>query len=99
MIDGVEASTSIITEYPLKVKNAWGSNIFNIPNTKVVMRIKPIEKYKAIKRIDQCISELETKQALSEKASENKEVSIHKETLNSLLTSLQAEYLIYMVSN
>lgn len=91
LIDGVEASTSIITEYPLKVKNAWGSNIFNIPNTKVVMRIKPIEKYKAIKRIDQCISELETKQALSEKASENKEVSIHKESLNSLLTSLQAE--------
>lgn len=91
IIDGVEASTCIITEYPLKVKNAWGSNIFNIPNTKVVMRIKPIEKYQAIKRIDQSISELETKQALSEKASESKEAIIHKDSLNSLLTSLQAE--------
>ena len=91
IVDGIEASTSIVTEYPLKVKNAWGSNIFNIPNTKVVMRIKPIEKYKAIKRIDQCISELETKQALSEKASESKEVAIHKESLNTLLTILQAE--------
>ena len=91
IVDGIETSTSIITEYPLKVKNAWGSNIFNIPNTKVVMRIKPIEKYKAIKRIDQCISELEAKQALSERASESKEVTIHKESLYSLLTSLQAE--------
>ena len=30
IVDGIETSTSIITEYPLKVKNAWGSNIFNI---------------------------------------------------------------------
>lgn len=90
-IDDVEAAIFSIKDYPLKVKNAWGSNVFNIPNTKVVMRIKPVEKYKAIKRIDQSLSEIDTKQALSEKPSENKEANIHKDTLNSLLTSLQAE--------
>ena len=44
--------------------------MFNIPNTKVVLHVKPVDKFKAIKRIDKCIGEMETKQILSEKASE-----------------------------
>ncbi len=91
LIDHIEASVFSITDYPLKVKNAWGHNIFNIPDTKVVMRIKPVEKSKAIKRIDNCLSELETKEFLSEKASDYKAANIHKETMLELLDSLQSE--------
>ena len=55
MIDGIEASVMAVAEYPLRVRNAWGSGIFNIPNTKVVLHMQPIDKNKAIKRIDKCI--------------------------------------------
>ena len=88
-IDGMQASVLAIADYPLRVKNAWGAELFNIPNTKVVMRMKPVDKFKAIKRID--ISEMETKQIISEKASETNSAEIHQESMVTLLDSLQAE--------
>ncbi len=91
MIDGVEASTMAISDYPLRVRNAWGADLFNIPNTKVVMHIRPVEKFKAIKRIDKCISEMETKELMSEKASEENSANTHRETMELLLDSLQTE--------
>lgn len=90
-MDGTEAAVFAIADYPLRVKNAWGAELFNIPNTKVVMHIKPVDKYKAIKRIDKCIGEMETKQILSEKASESNSAETHRESLNTLLDSLQTE--------
>ena len=48
-IDNQELSTIAISDYPLKVKNGWGGELFNIPNTKVVMRINQIEKVKPLK--------------------------------------------------
>lgn len=90
-IDGVEASVLTVADYPLRVKNAWGAELFNIPNTKVVMHVKPVDKFKAIKRIDKCIGEMETKQILSEKASEQSSAETHRETMNALLDSLQTE--------
>ncbi len=90
-VDGTEAAVLAVAEYPLRVKNAWGADLFNIPNTKVVMHLKPVEKYKAIRRIDKCISEMETKQILSEKASEANSAETHRETMDALLDSLQTE--------
>lgn len=90
-IDNLRASIFSISDFPLRVKNAWGVNIFHIPNTKVVMHIKPIEKEKAIKRIDKCISEMEVKQIMSEKASETNSAEIHEESMHKLLDRLQAE--------
>lgn len=90
-IDGTQAAVMSVYDYPLRVKNAWGADLFNIPNTKVVMHIKPVEKYKAIKRIDKCIGEMETKQILSEKASEANSAETHRETMDALLDSLQTE--------
>lgn len=89
--DGTKAAVFAVADYPLRVKNAWGAELFNIPNTKVVMHIKPVEKYKAIKRIDKCISEMETKQLTSEKASEANSAETHRESMDALLDSLQTE--------
>lgn len=91
VIDGTEASVYAIADYPLRVKNAWGAEMCSIPNTKMVMHVKPVEKYKAIKRIDKCISEMETKQILSEKASEASSAETHRASMNTLLESLQTE--------
>ena len=91
VIDGTEAAALTIADYPLRVKNAWGADIFNIPNTKVVMHINPVDKFKAIKRIDKCIGEMETKEILSENASEANSAETHRETMHTLLDSLQTE--------
>ena len=91
VIDGTEAAVITIADYPLRVKNAWGADIFNIPNTKVVMHINPVDKFKAIKRIDKCIGEMETKEILSENASEANSAETHRETMHTLLDSLQTE--------
>ena len=90
-MDGTEAAVFTIADYPLRVKNAWGADLFNIPNTKVVMHVKPVDKFKAIKRIDKCIGEMETRQILSERASETNSAETHRESLTTLLDSLQTE--------
>ena len=90
-IDDTEATVFCIADYPLRVKNAWGADLFNIPNTKVVMHVKPVDKFKAIKRIDKCIGDMETRQILSEKASEANSAETHRETMHTLLDSLQTE--------
>lgn len=91
VINGIEAAILSVAEYPLRVKNAWGANLFNIPNTKVVMHVRPVDKYKAIKRIDKCIGEMELKQITSEQASEANTAQIHRRSMTALLDSLQAE--------
>jgi hypothetical protein len=90
-IDNTQAAVLAVADYPLRVKNAWGSELFNIPNTKVVMHIKPVDKFKAIRRIDKCISEMETKEILSDNASESNSAQTHRETMHTLLDSLQTE--------
>lgn len=90
-IDGTQAAVLAVSEYPLRVKNAWGAELFNIPNTKVVMRIKPVDKFKAIRRIDRCIGEMETKQIITDKASEANSAETHKATMDELLNALQTE--------
>ena len=91
VIDGTEASVLTVADYPLRVKNAWGAKLFNIPNTKVVMHVRPVDKYKAIRRIDKCIGEMATKQIVADKASEANSAETHQETMNALLDGLQTE--------
>ena len=90
-VDGTEAAVLAVSDYPLRVKNAWGAELFNIPNTKVVMHIKPVDKFKAIRRIDKCIGEMETKQIISDKASEANSAETHRATMDELLNALQTE--------
>ncbi len=87
--DGLEGVSIAVGEYPLRVNNAWGSSLFHIPGTKVVMHMKPVEREKAIRRIDKCISDQETKSMTSYKASEANSARTHRETMEALLDSLQ----------
>ncbi len=91
IMDGTEAAVLAVSDYPLRVKNAWGSELFNIPNTKVVMHVKPVDKFKAIKRIDKCIGEMQTKEIIADKASDANSAETHRETMHTLLDSLQTE--------
>lgn len=85
--DDKQLSHYVLTGYPLKVPNAWGEELFDLPDTKIVMRLKPVEKSKAIKRIDTAIMELSTQ--AKGKASKVIDKTTHVETLTELLVRLQ----------
>ncbi len=89
VVDGRECVTYTIREYPLGVLNAWGYKIFNIPNTKVVMNMQPIEKRRAVRRIDRALQELISKQQNSYRASDLIDQQTHIESLVELLAMLQ----------
>lgn len=80
----------VINNYPLRVGNGWGEGLFDIPNTKVVMKMKPVEKFKAIRRIDNAILEVQT-QNRKNRASDVIEKDTHLESLQRLLLDLQNE--------
>lgn len=89
-IDGKEAFTFAIADYPLTVGNAWGSRLFDIPNTKVCLHIKGVDSAQAIKRIDRAYIEVATKEGRN-KASQIINDEVHIETMGELLKSLQMD--------
>ena len=89
VVDGKPCCIYTIRDYPLTVKNAWGYQIFNVPNTKVVMNMKPVEKAKSVKRIDKALQELLAKSNSSFKASDIIDQQTHIDTLVDLLAMLQ----------
>jgi len=90
LCDDVYSFTCAISDYPLGVGNAWGAGIFNIDNTKAILTIKPVEKDKAIKRIDKAVVELSTRHG-SGKISEAISQETHVETMAELAQQLQNE--------
>ncbi len=78
----------VITDFPLKVENAWAQELFDLPNTKVVLKAQPVDKYKAIKRIDTAINELLSQNTFG-KASSQIDKQTHLESLQVLLEGLQ----------
>ncbi|MDR0697534.1 MAG: DUF87 domain-containing protein, partial [Christensenellaceae bacterium] len=90
-VDGINAFTYAISDFPMSVGNAWGAELFNIDNTKVVMKIRPVDQSKAIKRIDKVVTELGSREENIKKASEVISNDSHLETMTSTLQSLQNE--------
>jgi conjugal transfer ATP-binding protein TraC len=88
--NNLSLSHFVICDYPLKVTNAWAEELFDMQDTKVVIKINPIEKYKALKRIDYAISEIGT-QNNSYRASNMLDRQLHIESLQQLLQGLQAD--------
>lgn len=80
----------VINHYPLKVGNGWGEGLFDMEYTKVVMKLIPVEKLKAVKRIDNAILEIQT-QTQNDKASIQIDRSTHLDTLQELLVGIQTD--------
>lgn len=87
--DDCSITQFLIHDYPLRVGNGWGEGLFDMPMTKVVMRLIPIETSKAIHRIDNAIMELEEANR-SDKASDELDRSSHLESLQDLLSDIQS---------
>lgn len=88
--DGKYSFTFAAADYPLSVGNAWGADLFNVDNTKAVLNIRPVDRYKATKRIDRTVAEIGARENTS-KASELIEQDTHLSTMGALLQSLQNE--------
>ena len=88
-IDGIETFNYTVRNFPLAVLNAWGYQMFNIEDTKVVMNIEPYEKNKAVRMIDRSLIELSSQSENSFKASSMLDKKTHIETLVDVLRMLQ----------
>ena len=80
-----------ITDYPTMVGNAWGSTLFNRPGTKVVMKMKMVDRYKGIRQIDHAIDELREQANSTGKTSRLMELQTHVDTLAEVLAMLQSD--------
>ena len=89
LVDGVEYATFNITDYPLTVSNGWLFPFTSMPNTKVVMNIKPIGRFEAEKMLDKAIMEMETKIGYSSRESKRIENETHLQTLRDLLVKIK----------
>jgi hypothetical protein len=88
-IDGRSYRQYVLSDYPLQVNNAWGFNFFSQDRTKVIVKIKPIPKYKAERNIDKAIMEMESKSAYSARSSKQIDNDTHIRTLKELLVDLK----------
>ncbi|MDO5408531.1 MAG: ATP-binding protein [Eubacteriales bacterium] len=89
--DGLVTHNLRVTRYPTIVGNAWGHKIFNIPGTRVVMKIKPMDRYKSVKQIDRAIDELREQETRTGKTSKLMELGTHIDTLGEVLRLLQGD--------
>ena len=80
-----------ITDYPTLVSNAWGHEIFNYPGTRVILKMRPVERYKGIRQIDRAIDELREQANNTGKTSKLMELQTHVDTLSEVLALLQSD--------
>lgn len=89
IVDGKEYRQFCISDYPLQVGNAWAYNIFSMPSTKCVVKIKPMMRFDAEKEVDNAILEMETKTMYSARESKQIENETHLQTLRKLLVDIK----------
>lgn len=80
-----------VTDYPTIVGNAWGSSLFNRPGTKVIMKMRMVDRYKGIRQIDHAIDELREQANSTGKTSRLMELQTHVDTLAEVLAMLQSD--------
>ena len=89
--DNVITHNFRVTDYPTLVTNAWGCNLFARPDTKVVMKMQMVERYKGIRQIDRAIDELREQANSTGKTSRLMELQTHVDTLAEVLAMLQSD--------
>ena len=99
MIDDVPVYNYIVKKVPLVVAEAWGEELCKIPNTKVVFDVMPMDSYKAIKLIDNSLSELREKSEKNLKPSRLMEIQKQIEALVEVLAYLQSSREKFYIAN
>ena len=87
-VDEKDYGVFSIRDYPIEVTNGWGIGLMNMPGTKVVMKIKKIDPYKAIRTIDKDMIELNSQYGMARRESERKKLETQYATSEELLERL-----------
>ncbi len=90
-VNGILTHNLRIVNYPSEVDDGWLATLMSIPATKVVVKMKPVERDKAMRRIDRTLQELRGQYTATGIDSRRMELSGHIETLNTLLATMQGE--------
>lgn len=88
-IDGESYRYFTITDYPIEVPNAWAFPLFSLDESRVVVNITPVDKYKAEKDLDKSLVEMEIRMGKDMRSSEKIDAQQHVETLRELLKSIK----------
>ncbi len=80
-----------LRDYPVVVGNAWAASMFNDVGTKVVLRMTPVERGKAIRQIDRSLEELRSQHNDTGKASKLIDLNTQIQALANVLRLLQGE--------
>ena len=88
-----------IVNYPSVVGDAWMAGLMSIPATKVVIKAKPMDRAKAMRRIDLSLQELRGRLASTGIDSKVIELTNHIDTLSELLNLLQGDNEMLLETN
>ncbi len=88
-IDGEVNRVFTVSDYPLEVGNAWMYNLFHIEETRVVVNITPMDRYKAEKMLDKSLMEMSTRMRRDAKESKRIENETQYQTLQELLQGIK----------
>ncbi len=80
-----------IRDYPVVVGNAWGASMYNDVGTKVVLRMTPIDRGKAVRQIDRSLEELRSQHNETGRASKLIDLNTQIQALANVLRLLQGE--------
>ncbi|MBQ7680438.1 MAG: DUF87 domain-containing protein [Butyrivibrio sp.] len=80
-----------LRDYPIAVGNAWAAKMFNDVGTKVVLRMTPIDRTKAVRQIDRSLEELRSQHNETGKASKLIDINTQVQALANVLRLLQGE--------
>ncbi len=80
-----------VINYPTVVGDAWLAGVMSFPGTKVVVKITPMDKAKAIRAIDRSLAELRGQYMQTSLDSKSIELQEHIDTLSSLLVTLKQD--------
>ncbi len=80
-----------VINYPTVVGDAWLAGVMSFPGTKVVVKVTPMDKTKAIRAIDRSLAELRGQYMQTSLDSKSIELQEHIDTLSSLLVTLKQD--------
>lgn len=88
-IDGEQFRIFTVTDYPIEVPNAWAYPIFALDESRIMVNISPVDRYKAEKDLDKSLMEMENRLQKDLRSSERIEAQNHVETLKELLKGIK----------
>ena len=98
-IDGKNYRQFCVSNYPSTVGNAWAANMFSMPDTRVALKMLPIDKEKGAKAIDRVIMEKESKMDRTHTESKRIEQQNDLDSLRLLLNEIKSNNeMLYDVS-